>query len=85
MLDLTEVRFVKRITVGNDNPERMRTPEEIEAAVALLNRCLSGTPKGSIMALEKNFAILQIAEHQVVLQWIVYQVGFPRKPAWIDE
>ena len=85
MLDLTEVRFVKRITVGNDNPERMRTHEEIEAAVALLNRCLSGTPKGSIMALEKNFAILQIAEHQVVLQWIVYQVGFPRKPAWIDE
>ncbi len=85
MFDLTEVRFIKRITVGNDNPGRMRTSEEIEAAVALLNKCLTGVPKGSIIATEKSFAILQMGEHQVVLQWIVYHVAFPRKPVWLDE
>ncbi len=85
MFDLTEVRFVKRITVGSDNPGRMRTAEEIEAAAGLLNKCLTGTPKGSIVATEKSFAILQMGEHQVVLQWIVYHVGFPRKPFWLED
>ncbi len=85
MFDLTEVKFVKRITVGNDDPARMRTREEIEAAAVLLNRCLTEAPKGSIMAIEKSFAVLQMGEHQVVLQWIVYHVGFPRKPIWLEE
>jgi hypothetical protein len=84
MFDLTEVKFVKRITVGSDNPSRMATPEEIETATALLNRCLSEHPKGTILAIEKSFAVLQMGEHQVVLQWIVYQVGFSRKPIWLD-
>lgn len=85
MFDLTEVKYVKRITVGSDNPGRMSTPEEIEAAAALLNKCLTGTPKGSIIATEKSFAVLQMGEHQVVLQWIVYHVGFTRKPIWLDD
>ncbi len=85
MFDLTEVKFVKRITVGSDNPARMSTPEEIEAATALLNKCLSGMPKGCIMATEKSFVVLQMGEHQVVLQWIVYHVGFTRKPIWLDD
>lgn len=85
MFDITEVKYVKRITVGSDNPERMRTPEEIEAATALLNKCLTGTPKGCIIATEKSFVVLQIGEHQVVLQWIVYHIGFPRKPIWLGD
>lgn len=85
MFDLTEVKYVKRITVGSDNPARMNTPEEIEAATALLNKCLTGTPKGCIIAIEKSFAVLQMGEHQVVLQWIVYHVGFSRKPIWLDD
>ena len=85
MFDLTEVKYVKRITVGSDNPGRMNTSEEIEAATTLLNKCLSGTPKGCIMATEKSFVVLQMGEHQVVLQWIVYHVGFPRKPIWLDD
>lgn len=84
MFDLTDVKFVKRITVGNDNPSRMRTPEEVEEATALLNKCLTGAPKGSIIGIEKNFAVLQMGEHQVVLQWLVYHVGFPRKPIWLE-
>lgn len=83
MFDLADVRYIKRIVVGSNNPERMKTEEEIQEAVGLLNRCLSETPKGTIIGAEKNFALLSIGEHQVVLQYVVYHVGFARKPYWI--
>lgn len=85
MFDLTEVKFVKRVVVGSDNPTQMRSPEQIEEARALLNRCLSDTPKGVIMGTEKSFTILQVGEHQVVLQWLCYHIGFPRKPVWLKD
>lgn len=85
MLDLTEIKYVKRITVGTDNPNRICTPAEIEEKTAVLNRCLSDTPKGAIIAVEKSFTVLQMGEHQVVLQWVVYHVGFKRKPFWIND
>jgi hypothetical protein len=84
MFDLADVRFIKRIVVGSDNPERMKTDEEIDQAVSLLNRCLTDTPKGTIIGTEKNFALLNVGEHQVVLQYVVYHIGFPRKPYWIE-
>lgn len=83
MLDLTEVRFVKRIVVGSDNPAQIRTREEVEQAEALLNRCLTDTPRGSIIAVEKSFTVLQVGEHQVVLQWLCYHIGFTRRPVWL--
>jgi hypothetical protein len=69
--DISDVRFVKRITVGSDSPENQKTEEEIRAATDLLNRCLTDFPNGKILAIEKNFSILNIGEHQVVLQYIV--------------
>ncbi|SNR78834.1 hypothetical protein SAMN04488503_1284 [Humidesulfovibrio mexicanus] len=84
MVDLSEIRFVKRVTVGSDNPAHMCSPEQLEAANALLNRCLNDTPRGHILGIEKSFTVLQSGEHQVVLQWMVYHVGFPRKPIWLD-
>ncbi|WP_369926411.1 hypothetical protein [Xanthomonas sp. NCPPB 2632] len=85
MFDLSDVRFVKRIVVGSNNPSQMSTEDQVEEARALLNRCLSESPKGSIVGLEKSFTILQIGEHQVVLQWICYHVGFTRKPVWLGD
>lgn len=85
MVDLTDIKYVKRITVGNDDPSRMRTQAEIEEAAALLNKCLSSSPRGCIIAVEKSFVVLQLGEHQAVLQWIVYHVGFPRKPIWLED
>lgn len=85
MFDLTDVRFVKRILVGSDNPARLHSPAEIEERTALLNRCLTGTPRGTIIGIEKNFTILHVGEHQVVLQWMVYHVGFQRKPPWLPD
>lgn len=84
MFDLTDVGYVKRIVVGRDNPERVHSEEEVQKAADLLNRCLSETPKGKIIGLEKNFSILNIGEHQVVLQFMVYHIGFPRKPFWLE-
>lgn len=85
MIDLSDVSFVKRIVVGSNNPADLQSNERIEEAMALLNRCLSSHPKGKIVGIEKSFSLLQIGEHQVVLQWSTYHVGFLRKPAWVDE
>ena len=84
MFDLSDVRFVKRILVGNDNPEQLHTEADIQQSMDLLNRCLTDTPKGTIVGIEKNFTLLNIGEHQVVLQCMVYHVGFARKPYWLE-
>jgi hypothetical protein len=84
MVDLSDIRFVKRISVGTSNPGHVLAEEEIQEAVNLLNRCLSGPPKGTIIGIEKSFRVLTMGEHQALLQWIVYHVGFSRKPSWLD-
>lgn len=83
MFDLTDVTFVKRVTLGSRNVEAMRSEEEIEEAAALLNRCLSEVPRGRIIGVEMNFSLVQIGAHQVVLQNICYHIGFARRPAWL--
>lgn len=85
MFDLNEVKYVKRIVVGSNDPTRMLGDDELKKAQDLLNRCMSESPKGSILGIERSFTILQIGEHQVVLQWLAYHVGFPRKPIWLGE
>ncbi|SEN42605.1 hypothetical protein SAMN02800694_3452 [Luteibacter sp. UNCMF331Sha3.1] len=85
MFDLTDVKFVKRIVVGSDHPNQMKTDEQVNQANDLLNRCLTDSPRGTILGIEKSFTLLQVGEHQVVLQWLCYHVGFPRKPAWLQD
>lgn len=85
MFDMTDVTFVKRIVVGSNNPSQMSSEAQVEEARELLNRCLNESPKGKIIGQEKSFTILQIGEHQVVLQWICYHVGFTRKPLWLGD
>lgn len=85
MFDLSDVRFVKRIVVGSDNAARIRTKEEVDQALAQLNQCLTGTPAGKIVGIEKSFTLVQVGEHQVVLQWLAYHVGFARKPVWLAD
>ncbi len=84
MFDLTDVGYVTRITVGNLDPQRMQPDASLEQAMALLNRCLSESPKGRIIGIEKSFQVLNVGEHQVVLQAMIYHVGFPRKPYWLE-
>jgi len=84
MFDLADVGYVARIAVGNLDPRRMRSDAALERAMALLNRCLGEAPKGRIIGIEKSFQVLNIGEHQVVLQAMIYHVGFPRKPFWLE-
>jgi hypothetical protein len=84
MFDLTDVGYVHRIVVGSINPEQLQREDEIRTSTALLNRCLSDSPKGRIVGIEKTFSLLNIGEHQVVLQAMIYHVGFSRRPFWLE-
>ena len=84
MFDLTDVSFVKRIVVGSHDPQNMLGQQEIQDAIDMLNRCLSDLPRGRVLGIEKTFSILNIGEHQVVLQAMIYHVGFARKPNWLQ-
>jgi hypothetical protein len=84
MFDLTDAGYVLRITVGSRDPQNLTSEKDIQAAVNLLNRCLSESPRGRIIGIEKTFNLLNIGEHQVVLQSMIYHVGFVRKPLWLS-
>lgn len=83
MFDQSNVKYIKRLVVGSDNPARLCTREEIEAQMEELNDCLSGAshPRGTLLAVERSFTLVRIGDHQVVLEWMAYHVGFARKPA----
>lgn len=83
MFDLTNVGYVKRIVVGSTDPEKLTPDAAVQSQAALLNRCLTETPRGRIVGIEKNFTLLNIGEHQVVLQALIYHLGFARKPHWL--
>lgn len=83
-LNLANVRFVKRITVGSDDPRHIKSNAENEESMALVNRCLSGIPRGFIIHVEKCFNIYNFGENQVLLQYAVYHIGFNRKPPFFD-
>lgn len=84
--DLTGVGFIKRISVGNLDVQAAAAEPGNEKAMDLLNRCLEDYPKGRIIGREMSFDVLTTkAGHQVVLEKVTYHVGFPRRPAWLDE
>lgn len=80
---VSDVGYVHRVVIGNEDPEKQPDEEKFQKQSALLNKCLSEYPKGRIIAQEKNFYILNIGEHQVVMQYVTYHIGFPRKPPWL--
>ena len=85
MIDLSDVSYVKRIVIGSNNPTVLQSEDKIAESMSLLNRCLTENPKGKILGIEKSFSILQIGEHNVILQWLTYHIGFVRQPYWLEE
>lgn len=81
--DMTDIQFVKRITIGTSDPRMLRDEKYLEQQTDLLNRCLNERPKGHIIGQEKNFSLLRLGEQQVVIQSIVYHIGFKRRPGWM--
>ncbi|WP_297194980.1 hypothetical protein [uncultured Campylobacter sp.] len=85
VFDLSSVSFVKRVVIGQRDTQNSYDEEEANKNTEFLNRCLNDFPKGRIIACEKNFKLLNIGEHQMVQQWLVYHVGFTKKPLWMNE
>lgn len=81
---LMDMKYVHRVVLGNTDPQKTYSEEQANKQLEMLNRCLTETPKGRIIGQEKNFFLLNIGEHQVVMQYIVYHVGFERKPSWLQ-
>ena len=84
-LDLSEIQYVKLVTIGSVNPNVPLSEESKESQVALLNRCLNDYPKGIIIGKDMAIGRYQIGEHELTMEKVCYHVGFRRKPAWIDE
>ena len=83
VFDISSVGYVKRIVIGNNNPEKATDERTIQKQIDLLNIFLTEYPKGKIIGIERNFFILNIGEHQVVMQYSVYHLGFKRKPNYL--
>jgi len=87
-VDLSDVTFIKRITIGNINPGApLGSEDEQERQIVLLNRCLNDFPKGRIVGRETAVGIFRIPigqeDNQLMVQRITYHVGFKRKPDWL--
>ena len=80
---LSDCKFIARYVVGNANAEKLPDESVMKKQLSELNAALSRG--GRLVGEEKNFFILNIGEHQVVSQYIVYHVGFERKPYWFKE
>jgi hypothetical protein len=83
-LDLSEIHYVKMVTIGSINPNNPVSDESREAQVSLLNCCLCGYPKGIIIGKDITVGRYMIGEHELSMEKITYHVGFKRKPSWLD-
>ena len=57
VFDLSRIKYVKRIVVGQKDPQVLYTEEDAAKDMELLNKCLNEFPKGHIIGQEKNFTI----------------------------
>lgn len=81
--DLTNIRYVKRIIVCQNNPNEPYKEEDYQKANELLNKCLNEIPRGKIIGIERNFHLFRITSSNI-FQWLTYHVGFERKPMWLE-
>ena len=82
---LTDIHYIKLVTIGSVNPNNPLSDQSREAQAALLNRCLNDYPKGIIIGRDITVGKYLIGEHELTMEKITYHVGFPRKPAWEEE
>lgn len=78
-VDLSDIKYIKRFVIGNEDPQHLKSNEEIELQMQKLNEALNNPPKGKILTIETNFALLVFNGHQLKLEWTAYHVGFTRK------
>lgn len=81
---LSDIGYIKLVSMGGVNPNQILSDEAKEAQAALLNRCLNDYPKGIIIGKDITIGRYMLGEHELTMEKITYHVGFPRKPAWED-
>lgn len=79
---LTEIGYIKLVPIGSVNPNNPLSDQSREAQVQLLNKCLSGYPRGVIVGRDITVGRYLIGEHELTMEKITYHVGFTRKPSW---
>jgi len=84
-INQSDIVFVKRVSIGSINPNYPLTEEQLDAQMAMLNKCLQEYPKGKIIGKEVSVGIYQVGEHQLSMEKTTYHVGFNRIPKWIKE
>ena len=62
VFDLTNIRYVKRIIVGQNNPNVPYKEEDYQKANDLLNKCLNEVPRGKIIGIERNFYLFNLGD-----------------------
>lgn len=82
-LNLGDIGYVHRIIIGSQKPDVMQLEEDAERSLNELNRCLTENPKGRIVGIERSYTVLNVGEHQLVLQTLIYHIGFRRQPLWL--
>lgn len=81
-LILTDIRYVKLVSIGSVNPNNPLSEESKKGQIKLLNRCLNDYPKGVIIGKDITIGRYMIGEHELTMEKVTYHVGFSRKPSW---
>ncbi len=82
---LTDIQYIKLVTVGSINPNNPLSEQSREEQAAILNRCLNDYPKGIIIGKDITIGRYMVGEHELTMEKVTYHVGFTRKPPWENE
>lgn len=82
---LTDMRYIKLVSIGSVNPNNPLSEQAKEEQMALLNRCLNGYPRGTIIGKDITVGRYMVGEHELTMEKITYHVGFLRKPLWDEQ
>ena len=82
---LADIRYVKLVSVGSVNPNNPLSDVSRAEQERLLNRCLNDYPKGTLLGKDITIGRYLIGEHELTMEKVTYHVGFPRKPAWMED
>lgn len=80
---LQNVRYMKTVTIGSINPNVPFSEVSREQQEKLLNHCLTGYPKGTIIGKDVAVGCFQMGEHTFTMEKTTYHIGFERKPEWL--
>ena len=80
-LEIQDIGYVKLVTVGSLNPNRLLSDEEKQKQIDELNRCLT---EGSIIAIDRSIGQFMVGQHELIMEKVTYHVGFKRKPYWLE-